>query len=677
IWAAHPNYARDQVAAALLGSTDDIDALDPRFAGQLGSGRLNAGRAVTTTTLAAPRIESLDGLPASGATVDQRATIDGFDVSFDQVMDSTTVNSSSNWDLRGAGLDGQFDTTDDVVYSLQSTQYMVGTNRLHVAIGPTALSTGAHRLTLSNRLANPFGVKLDGDNDGVGGDSYVRNFTVGLAAPRQLAPKGSLIYEAPVRGVLTSAGVIDRYRYQLDAGQTLTVRLTPSAALRGQVNVTSPGGTQLGAVAAAAPGDEALLQTLRIDSAGEYEVAVSGVGGTSGGYSLDLYLNAAVETETKSTTAAANNSLQTAQDLSSSFITLAGGASRGAVLGGVVTDVVQDGFESNDFKTLPWQTSGDAPWTITAADSRTGAFSAVSGSIGDNQQSTLSLKTTTGAGLVRFARRVSSEYAFDVLIFAVDGIERGRWSGKNQGFVDESFEVEAGTHTFSWTYQKDYGAIDGTDQAFIDDIELPVVADPADWYRLTLNDGQTASVALTQFAGVPTRLELYDSAGRLLAVGNSAANVDQRIDGYRDSTVDGGATDYFVRVETLDDYSLVVTRGVEFEVEPNDASGVGGVGDLHQSGAAILGAIDDRDSSITKLARDFAGQSLNDTTCGCEPPDTHAAVGLHHVVEIVNSAVAIYTKDGAKVGQSIELTDFFRSDIVAGETFLFDPVVAY
>lgn len=45
----------------------------------------------------------------------------------------------------------------------------------------------------------------------------------------------------------------------------------------------------------------------------------------------------------------------------------------------------------------------------------------------------------------------------------------------------------------------------------------------------------------------------------------------------------------------------------------------------------------------------FNGVSSATGKCGCAPPDTNAAVGLHYVVESVNSAFAVYRKDGSMI----------------------------
>jgi serine protease len=50
-----PTWSNEQVVKQVLGSSDDIDPLNPAFAGMLGSGRINAYRALTETSLTLPQ----------------------------------------------------------------------------------------------------------------------------------------------------------------------------------------------------------------------------------------------------------------------------------------------------------------------------------------------------------------------------------------------------------------------------------------------------------------------------------------------------------------------------------------------------------------------------------------------------------------------------------------------
>jgi len=176
IWSHNPGWTSEQVAAQLLGTADDIDAVNAGFEGWLGSGRVNSFRGVTET-LAAPQLNYVEGLPGDGVFLDD-VTIDEFTISFDQVMDSTTANDSANYDLRAAGADGAFGTADDVVYTLSHEEYMFGTNAFEFGIDDGPLAYGHYQLTISSGLTNPFGTSLDGDGDGTGGDDYVQEFFI-------------------------------------------------------------------------------------------------------------------------------------------------------------------------------------------------------------------------------------------------------------------------------------------------------------------------------------------------------------------------------------------------------------------------------------------------------------------------------------------------------------------
>ena len=46
------------------------------------------------------------------------------------------------------------------------------------------------------------------------------------------------------------------------------------------------------------------------------------------------------------------------------------------------------------------------------------------------------------------------------------------------------------------------------------------------------------------------------------------------------------------------------------------------------------------------VLKSFAGMNFNDTASGGEPPDTIVAAGPNHVVELVNTAMRVYDKNG-------------------------------
>jgi hypothetical protein len=176
IWSLHPNWSRDQVAAQLLGTADNIDAQNPSYAGLLGAGRVNAYRALTEK-VAPPRFKQVLGLPEDGGSTSE--SISEFQVDVANVFDPATVQNMNNWELRGAGPDGQFDTGDDVIVPLTlNTTYMVGTNRLDFTVDGAMPPDIYQFRAYAGGLADPFGQPLDGNNSGQGGANFVRTFTV-------------------------------------------------------------------------------------------------------------------------------------------------------------------------------------------------------------------------------------------------------------------------------------------------------------------------------------------------------------------------------------------------------------------------------------------------------------------------------------------------------------------
>ncbi len=131
-----------------------------------------------------------------------------------------------------------------------------------------------------------------------------------------------------------------------------------------------------------------------------------------------------------------------------------------------------EGFEKGYLNEPPWRTYGYGIWYVTPHDSNTGNYSVRAGNIEDNEVTSLELIADCKQGVIRFYKKVLSEEDCDFLIFYIDNIEMGRWSGK-QDWERVSFPVNAGTRTFRWDYRKDYFYSSIYDTAYIDDVEVP------------------------------------------------------------------------------------------------------------------------------------------------------------------------------------------------------------
>jgi subtilisin family serine protease/subtilisin-like proprotein convertase family protein len=198
IWSQHPTWTREQVAAQLLGSADNIDAQNPSFAGLLGAGRANANRALTQT-IAPPRVKALAGLPADGGTTLTKPS--AFTLDLASVFDPASISAGS-FSLSGMGLDEQFGTADDTSIPITvtfggtlSSTYRIGTNRLNFTI-PGPMGSDTYRLAFAPTATDPFGQPLDGNGDGTGGDAFTRTFTItGLTNPYRVTVDAGEIVE--------------------------------------------------------------------------------------------------------------------------------------------------------------------------------------------------------------------------------------------------------------------------------------------------------------------------------------------------------------------------------------------------------------------------------------------------------------------------------------------------
>ncbi|MBX7102445.1 MAG: S8 family serine peptidase [Gemmataceae bacterium] len=181
IWSAHPAWTRDQVAAQLIGSADRIDELNPGFEGQLGNGRVNAARGVSST-IQPPRVILEGGLPAEGGFTTTRNFTIGFDTPLR--FDPATVSASS-FELRGDGADNTFGTADDTLKTLVingGATYRMGTDGFAITFTGN-LAYDRYRFTAKAAvLKDPFGQSLDGDSDGAAGGDFTRTFRVSVSS---------------------------------------------------------------------------------------------------------------------------------------------------------------------------------------------------------------------------------------------------------------------------------------------------------------------------------------------------------------------------------------------------------------------------------------------------------------------------------------------------------------
>ena len=293
-----------------------------------------------TIDLTAPRvvgtsIEEGDILPTGDLT---------YVVTFSEAM-NTSALTAADFQLAGAALGRTYSPTS---FSYDSTGTVL-------TIQYSALPDDSYTLTVFSGpgFTDLVGWDLDGEpvafpippnqsGDGVPGGNFFVHFGLDVVGAQPLPtpatpvlPLGGLIYDPAVTSSLKFAGDTDTFTIALDAGQTATVLVHPTGALQPTVTLFDPSGNPIGSAAASVAGGDALLETIAVTTAGTYTIGVGGVAGSTGVYTVQLTLNAALEAELHG--GPTNDSRTTAQDLGPSFVNLvpSGAAQRGAVVGAV------------------------------------------------------------------------------------------------------------------------------------------------------------------------------------------------------------------------------------------------------------------------------------------------------------------------------------------------------
>ena len=135
-------------------------------------------------------------------------------------------------------------------------------------------------------------------------------------------------------------------------------------------------------------------------------------------------------------------------------------------------------FEDNSWGNFNW-VQGTYPWELTNQNAYAGTYCARSkdwtNASGSNKNSELSITwTSTVDDSITFFKNVSSEGSYDYYRFYIDGNMQEELSGTDNEWSRSAFFVPAGTHTFKFSYEKDYSVNRGSDCAWIDNLHLPV-----------------------------------------------------------------------------------------------------------------------------------------------------------------------------------------------------------
>ena len=145
-----------------------------------------------------------------------------------------------------------------------------------------------------------------------------------------------------------------------------------------------------------------------------------------------------------------------------------------------------EGFESGGMDAGSW--GGD--WSVTSNEVHAGSYAAKAANVGHSTSTSMTVTLETGEGNLSFWYKVSSESEYDHLSFHIDNVEQDKWSG-SVGWVEASYTLTAGTHSFKWKYSKDGSSSSGSDTAWVDDITFTSIVP----FGLSLStDGNIAGI---------------------------------------------------------------------------------------------------------------------------------------------------------------------------------------
>jgi subtilisin family serine protease len=236
-----------------------------------------------------PRVVSWDASTAPDGTVTFTAT-------FDEPVSSIGAAAVQLRDT----LRGVLHSPSSVVLSNSNQVLTVTYQSLPESIYEVTLRSG------DGEIEDSIGNDLDGEpnalpsGDGVPGGDFSAQFFVDQPVQsldgtwQRLQPLGSLIFTTADEGVITHAGDVDSFEFDLEANQAITLAvLSVDHAGWLQIELIDPNSNVVAAAAANSPGEPVVLQNLSVLLTGRYRVNISG--SIAASYRLELYRNAARE----------------------------------------------------------------------------------------------------------------------------------------------------------------------------------------------------------------------------------------------------------------------------------------------------------------------------------------------------------------------------------------------
>jgi hypothetical protein len=209
-----------------------------------------------------------------------------YDVNFNEPVNPASVQT---WDLVLGGITGAF---------VSGVTVLTGDTTARFTLSGISAQGTLTAVMMAGGITDAFG----NPSSAFSGTYFVDLDTAPYPAPLAAKnPSGSLIYSDPtVSGFVNFAGDVDSFTLNVDPNQTISLILTPAfGGLQPRIELFDPNNVLQALASAPAPGQVTGIQTSAANLSGVYRFAVSGVGTTTGGYTLQVILNSAFELEGK------------------------------------------------------------------------------------------------------------------------------------------------------------------------------------------------------------------------------------------------------------------------------------------------------------------------------------------------------------------------------------------
>lgn len=193
-------------------------------------------------------------------------------------------------------------------------------------------------------------------------------------------------------------------------------------------------------------------------------------------------------------------------------------------------DVLLD-FEKGNMGQVVFVNDSQYPWTVTYEDAASGSYSMISGNKGVSSSSSAitAYFLYDADGVIVFDAKFMGEGSgegWDKCRFYIDGVQQFSYGARGRKwFVNNSFPVSAGMHTFKWEYTKDSSTDPDGDAFYVDNIyflqnekdeDMITGVDVID--HSPLNIGHWFDISGRKLDGKPTQSGVYINGGRKVVI---------------------------------------------------------------------------------------------------------------------------------------------------------------